>query len=214
MSHDELKGKRIQSYWRKNTLREVYHDNGIILKHYVVKPGTRRFPKPWAKEDAALKAMEGSGFPKSYGFTATKKDHGLDVIFKRGYLEGRPVDPLTPEHVSKMADTLSEIHKQGVITDDAKIENFIIDEKGDIKFFDFGAAFVFKQKTPVYYMYIGREMVKFLRLTLRWNMPLWDVFIARYDTDYPMSGLSRLLVKTGFFLTLNLRRMRKRTMHP
>lgn len=210
----ELKGKVIQSYWRKDTLREVYLDNNIILKHYVVKPGTRRFPKPWLREDKALKAMEGRGFPKSYGYDLQHKNGGLDVVFRRGYLEGNPITRPTPEDVTEMAETLALIHRQGVITDDAKIENFIKDHQDKIKFFDFGAAFVFRRKTPLYYTFIGREMVKFLRLTLSWDMSLWKLFRQQYQAAHSMPLIGRFFVKTGFFLTLNLRRMRKRTLYP
>lgn len=211
---DELKGKVIRSHWRKDTLREIYHDGDVILKHYVVKPGTKRFPKPWAREDAALKALEGSGFPESHGYSAAKNAHGLDILFKRDYFEGSPIENLTPEDVSKMAGELAAIHKHGVITHDAKIDNFIKNERGDITFLDFGAAVVFKRKTPLYYTAIGREMMKFLRLTLFWDPSLWKVFAARYKAAHPMPVIARFLVKTGFFFSLNFRRIRKMSLRP
>jgi len=211
---NELKGNVIQSYWRKDTLREIYRDSGIVLKRYLVKPGTRRFPKPWLREDPALKALEGLDFPKSYGYSVTRNNNVLDVVFKRDYLEGSPIKNLTPDDVCQMAETLALIHQKGVITDDAKIENFVKDDKGKIKFFDFGAAFVFKRKSPFFYTFIGREMVKFLRLTLSWDMSLWKVFSERYKAVYPMPLMERFFVKAGFVLTLNLRRMRKMTLYP
>jgi len=211
---NEIKGKLIQSYWRKDTLREVYLDGGIVLKHYLVKPGTRRFPKPWVREDAALKAMADLNSPKSYGYNVTRKDNGLDIVFKRDYLEGSPIKNPTSDDVCEMAEALAQIHQRGVITDDAKIENFVKDDKSKIKFIDFGAAFVFKRKSLFFYTFIGREMVKFLRLTLSWDMSLWKVFSERYRAVYPMSLMERFFVKTGFILTLNLRRMRKMTMYP
>jgi serine/threonine protein kinase len=209
-----LKGNKIRSYWRKDTLREVYLDNEFVHKHYHVKPGTWRFPKPWIREDAALKALPDQGFPKSYGYKTELKDNGLDVVFTRDYIDGKHIKSLTHKDVIGITDELTAIHKNGVITDDAKIENFIKGKGNQIQFIDFGSAIVFKRKSPLYYMFIGREMVKFLRLTLRWDMPLWDVFIKRYKEVHPLSIIQFFFVKFGFFLTLNLRRLRKRSLYP
>ncbi|MBN1557328.1 MAG: hypothetical protein JW951_04200 [Lentisphaerae bacterium] len=205
-------GRLVQRRWRRDTLREVYlRDDGTVLKRFWVRAGARRYPRPWAAEHRALTRLGGGPFPRSFGYARRPLDGGWEIVYLKEYIAGQRLSVLRTEDVCAMARVLAEAHRRGVVLDDAWAGNFLRDRDGAMRLFDFGRARVFARRTPWFYIQIGRELARFLRMTLHGDRTWWRAFRDAYDAALGAGPAGRAWIRLGFGFSRAARRLRKQS---
>ncbi len=192
---------------KKNIIREIYFYDGMIVKRFVklaALPDTRRV---WAMEHAALKRLEGLPAPKTYGFVEKKINGIKEIIYAREFLNGAPIEKFRQEDIRPLAWIMARIHRQGVLTRDPHLENFIRADDGKIIFFDFGRAVVVHRKQPILPLLIGKELARILVHTGLNATGFQDIFLDHYINFFNPSPLARRLMLKVCFLWL--RRIQK-----
>jgi hypothetical protein len=203
-------GRRIRQRWRKSTLREVYlNDDGTVTKRYWVRPGARRYPKPWSREHAALARLAGKGFPQSHGLTERPYEGGREFVFVRDFVAGCAMEYPTADEAAEIGRVLAVVHTEGVVIDDAAIDNFVKDSAGHVHCIDFGCARIF-HKAGIRLSYAaGEELSKLRRKTFFEDRIGWEAFKHRYFADRPMKRACRWALWAGYGVSRLTRFVRK-----
>ena len=208
-----VQNTRVRQRWRKDTLREVYFNNdGTVSKRYWVRPGARRYPKPWAREDAALKRLAevgGGEFPRSHGVTETPLDGGVEFVLVRDFVEGDSIEGMTAGDAKHLASYLASVHAAGVVTDDAALDNFVRDQRGKIRCVDFGRAKVYQSLDPRLPFAVGAELAKLRDQTFFHDPVTWGVFEDMYGAARDAGAVSRWCTGVGFAFARGVRYLRK-----
>jgi len=206
----ELTGERIRRRWRKDTLREVYlRPDGTVLKRYWVKPGTRRYPKPWVREHAALRRLAGESVPGSYGYAEDTVECGLEVRFVRDYVAGECLRRIAEQDVPALARSLAYIHGKRVVIEDSMIGNFAWDARGELACIDLGTARCFAFGSQCFYYHVGKELERLSRELGGSDSVKFRRFAELYETLLPVGVAARALRRLGFITAAATRYLRK-----
>ena len=206
----ENRGKLIRQRWRKNTLREVYfNDDRTVTKRFWVRPGTRRYPKPWLAEHKALLKLDGLGFPKTYGLKEQPFERGQEILFVRDFVEGHVMGSVSIEDAAKLGKLMACMHGAGVVADDAALDNFVKNSAGEIQCIDFGCAKVFSKHDPRKFYVAGEELNKLWRKTLHENQESWKIFTKSYFSASDLGLLSQWVVWSGYGVSRFIHWLRK-----
>ncbi len=206
----EIKGKLIRQRWRKNTLREVYfNDDGTVTKRFWVRPGTRRYPKPWIAEHKALLKLDGLGFPKTYGLKERPFERGQEILFVRDFVDGHVMGSVSVDDATKLGELMARMHGAGVVADDAALDNFVKNSAGKIQCIDFGCAKLFGKYNPLRFYVAGEELNKLRRKTLHENLKIWKIFVESYLANSNLGIVSQWLLWSGYGISRFNRWLRK-----
>jgi tRNA A-37 threonylcarbamoyl transferase component Bud32 len=202
----------VQRRQRKETLREVYLDGERrVFKRYILDAGAVLYPRPWAMEARALIRAAGLAVPR---FVATYAGRGKDgrrqFVLQRTYIRGRSIERVDNAVVEAMAELLAGLHRRGVVTRDATIDNFVQRPDQTMCFIDFGKARI--HRLPAYYD-IGSELARFFHGTLFYDETLWRRFCRRYE-QVRRTGPAARAVERFFFRFCKKSRMRRRGIRP
>lgn len=195
------------------TLREVYLEDGhTILKRFVHYPGRRDLRRVWAREDHALRRLEGLPVPRSYGFTAGRAPEGPEVLLRKEYIPGTPLHTTSAENAADLGRLLGRIHARAVVTCDPAMANFVRTQAGELYAIDFGRARTFMFRTPYFYFYAGKEMARVFHSAILGRADLWHVFRQSYFEQFRPPRAMRTLAE--FSTRYWLRRWRSKPIRP
>ena len=196
---------------RKETLREVYVEGEQrLFKRYIINTKTVFYSRPWALEAKALEQAKGLPVPKYLATYAGLGEHGYqEFVFERTFLPGTRIDLVSAKVVEEMAKLLAALHRRGIVTHDATIDNFIQSPTRSLCFIDFGKARI--HRLPFYYD-IGSELARFLHGTLLYDEHLWRLFLDRYIRARRIEYVSKA-IEQFFFRFCKRSRMRRRALN-
>jgi tRNA A-37 threonylcarbamoyl transferase component Bud32 len=190
----------------RGTLRIVGYQSGHIIKEYIRRnwPGDLR--RPWVREHKALTRLEKCGVraPRSFGY----RRNGRKVGYHREFVPGSKIEKLADETLEACVAHLAEIHLCAVTVCDPSRDNLIMAPSGRVLFIDYGRARTFKFRTPLFFFYVGKELVRMYRETLHEDDELWHKAIAAYERHTDYRWWSRRLI--DFSINYWFRRWRDR----
>ena len=193
----------LQRRQRKFVLREVYREGNRVVKCFQYPVGAKR-PRPvWAIEHRALCRLG----RESFGFTRHIEGDKVNIRFEKPWVPGKPLECLKPEHMSALAKCLQAIHRHAILCGDPQIENFLLDEAGEIHLVDFGRAQCFLWRSPWFFLRLGHEFERLYREGLLYNSDCIKRFSEMYANS--LATWQRLLVGTGYRLSRWSRGRRK-----
>jgi tRNA A-37 threonylcarbamoyl transferase component Bud32 len=174
--------------WVYRTLREVYLEDGReIVKRFVHHKGRRDWRRVWQREDCALRRLEGLPVPKTHGYCKNRSAEGPEYILRKQYIAGTPLTTLTTQEAQDMGTLLARIHERGVVTGDPSHENFLRAIDGELYFIDFGRARTWRMRTPLFYLYAGKDLARLYRTGLPGRADLWPVFLQAYRATFSLA---------------------------
>ncbi len=203
-SESPLESRRLlSSRWVYRTLREVYLENGhTVLKRFVHHPGRRDLRRVWAREDRALRRLAGLPVPASYGFVAGRCADGPEILLRKEYIPGTPLQVPTERDAMDVGHLLGLIHERAVAIGDPAMENFVRTQAGELYAIDFGRARTFIYRTPYFHFYAGKDMARVFRTAILGRTDLWPAFQQAYFQQFRPSPLLCALARgaTRFWL--------------
>jgi len=206
----DIQGTCMRQRWRKNTLREVYfRDDGKVTKRYWIRPGARRYPKPWVREHEALLRLDGDGFPRTHGLQERPFDRGREFLLIRDFVEGKVMAHVSVSDAQQIGGLMARMHRAGVIMDDAALDNFVKDDNGRIQCIDFGCAKLFSTCKPCLAYAAGEELSKLRRKTFHENEECWEAFKKSYFLARNAHPLMKWVTWLGYGISRGTRLVRK-----
>ena len=178
-----MKPKRqlLQSRWVYRTLREVWLvEDRIVEKRFLHHPGRHDVRPVWAREDRALRRLEGLPVPRSLG--CYREDHagGKGYVLRKTYLEGTPLRAMKTKDAQDLARLMAAIHQRLVVINDPATGNFLRQPDGQLACIDFGRSRTFHWRTLYFYFYVGKELARLGHDAFHDEPELWAAFLTSY----------------------------------
>lgn len=180
--------RRIRGRLKKNRLREVFFYKNMLAKRFVQISRRADSRRVWEWEDAALKRLEGLGFPSSFGFVEKRFRGAKEVIFAREFIPGEPLSHFRESDMGELGALMARIHQRGVIVCDPAPDNFIRKPDGRLLFIDFGRAKVITGGKGGLLFYMGKDLARVRHHSLLNDPERFARFYAAYSD---LTGLSR-----------------------
>ena len=187
----------LQSRTVKNIKRDVFRidETDIVVKRY-----TRTSPFPdrralWKKEHRVLCALGGSPFPVSHGWTS--RGNRREFFLCRSLVEGEPLEAFTSEQIPSAAQVMWRMHAARVSSCDPATGNFLKTPDGELSFIDFSRARLFRFRSPLMMVYLGKELARFHRTGVQRNAELWHAFLDTYMQQADFNKREKSLVQWG-----------------
>jgi len=175
-------------------------DERIVIKQYTQHPGKQNRWKVWEKERRALDRLHGLPAPACLGHLAVREPSDLPahVLFKE-YVRGVHLESLDADAIAEFANLMAAIHARGVVTNDPTRPNLIRTCDGRLVFIDFGRAAVYPLRGPVYWWYLGKELMRTYRKALGSRPEDFAVYWPRYRAALGNPGGWRLALLAAAF---------------
>ncbi len=201
---------------RKGMIREtLLEDAHTFVKRFVIPSGSRSSTsKPWLREHEALKRLDGAVAGRSLGFGKKMTKEGLEIVLRKEYVPGRPLDTLPDYMVPAFAQLLARLHQQRVVMYDPNLENFVLDESGEIHCIDFGRSAIYATRGPLFLYGIGSEFAKCIHETFADDDARWSRFIEAYFDAYPHGAFARWFIMQSLDFALKARASRDARRRP
>ena len=167
----------------RNADQFVYQVCGdTVVKTYAPRTANSDLRYEWRREDRALRALEGLGFAASYGYIERPgRDAPPVVIQAKGWVSGDEICDFGDADIAPLAALLAAMHLRGVLIQDLALRNLVRRPDGGLVFIDFGMAYLFPRRGPVFHIMLGKELFKLLRDTLSMDENKFACFRLHYD---------------------------------
>ncbi len=175
----------VKTQRKGGTMRRVLvYDNRLVIKQYAARPGGRWWRAYWRREHDALERLRGLPVPESYGYFTLREESFRSVLYARQCVPGEALldrcDPVAPQYLTPIAHLMAQVHGRRVIANDYSLFNIRIAPDGTVLFIDFHRARVFHREDARYWIYLGKDLGHFYRVSCRRRADLFGAFLTEY----------------------------------
>ena len=171
---------------KKGMLRTIWFDGRHLIKEYRFLTWLGDIRRPWARDHRCLTKLNECDVlaPMSYGVDRPTKEI---IRHRREFVSGTQVRELDSEKQNALVTYLVAMHAAQVTNGDVSYDNLLITDDGRMLFIDFGRGRVFRYKSPLFYLNVGKELARIRRRLLTGEPSKWSSFLAQYikTSQYP-----------------------------